>query len=82
MADGALRSPLDKGAGILRSRVPEWLSVSPLKEMVLKVEPAKPAHGGDGALVRVSEAGQGLTSIRRSRRCSGIPARRTVAVPI
>ncbi len=50
MADGALRSPLDKGAGILRSRVPEWLSVSPLKDMILKVEPAKPVHGGEGAL--------------------------------
>lgn len=48
--DGGLRSPIDKGYGVLKRRVPEWLATAPLKDMVLKVHTAQPRHGGEGAL--------------------------------
>ena len=36
--------------GVLRRCVPDWLSSSPLNDMVLKCVPARPKDGGDGAL--------------------------------
>lgn len=36
--------------GILKTRVPEWLSSPPLSYHVLKYMPAQPKHGGGGAL--------------------------------
>lgn len=36
--------------GVLRRMVPRWLSESPVRPMVLAVQPAQPRDGGDGAL--------------------------------
>ncbi|MCB9988085.1 MAG: Smr/MutS family protein [Rhodospirillales bacterium] len=36
--------------GVLRRRVPQWLSMAPFSEIVLRVIPARPQHGGEGAL--------------------------------
>ncbi len=36
--------------GVLRRRVPEWLSTPPLSTMVAAFASAGPRHGGDGAL--------------------------------
>ena len=36
--------------GVLRRRVPEWLSTPPLQDVVLKSVRAQPKDGGDGAL--------------------------------
>lgn len=36
--------------GILRRRVPEWLGMHPLSDIVLRAIPAQPKDGGDGAL--------------------------------
>jgi len=36
--------------GILKVRVPEWLSLSPLRPYVLQFTPAVRSHGGEGAL--------------------------------
>lgn len=41
---------LTPSTGILKTRVPQWLSVSPLSYHVLKYIPAQPQHGGSGAL--------------------------------
>jgi DNA-nicking Smr family endonuclease len=41
---------LTPSAGILKTRVPQWLSVSPLSYHVLKYTQAQPQHGGSGAL--------------------------------
>ena len=41
---------LTPSTGVLKSRVPQWLSVSPLSYHVLKYTPAQPQHGGSGAL--------------------------------
>lgn len=38
-----------EGEGILKQRLPQWLSLPPLREMVLKVFQAAPQHGGSGA---------------------------------
>lgn len=38
-----------KGQGILRSYVPEWLTLPPLAGKILRCYPAQPHHGGDGA---------------------------------
>lgn len=35
--------------GVLRHQVPQWLSLAPLKNIVLQVTPANRRHGGDGA---------------------------------
>lgn len=35
--------------GVLRQRLPEWLGQMPLRPLVLKCEPARRQHGGDGA---------------------------------
>lgn len=37
------------GEGILKQRVPQWLGVPPLRDVVLKVFQAAPQHGGGGA---------------------------------
>lgn len=47
---GPLRDPLSAGGGILRASVPEWLAESSLRGIILKTAPARPQHGGDGAL--------------------------------
>lgn len=36
--------------GVLRQKVPQWLSEPPLGGIVLKSSPAQPKHGGSGAL--------------------------------
>lgn len=36
--------------GILKKRVPQWLAMPPLRDIVLRTSPARPHHGGDGAL--------------------------------
>jgi DNA-nicking Smr family endonuclease len=40
----------DVPEGVLKQKVPQWLSVPPLSEAVLKVLPATQGHGGSGAL--------------------------------
>ena len=45
-----LRSPLDKGTGVLKRSVPLWLEEAPLAGVVLKAQIAQPRHGGEGAL--------------------------------
>lgn len=35
--------------GVLRRKLPEWLSLSPLRDIVLDFCPAKVRHGGEGA---------------------------------
>lgn len=39
-----------KSEGVLRRRVPEWLTMPPLRAIVLRGVPARPQHGGTGAL--------------------------------
>ncbi len=39
----------DLKPGILKQKLPEWLSMSPLRQMVLKITPAQARHGGGGA---------------------------------
>lgn len=36
--------------GVLKQKVPQWLNVPPLKDIVLKVLPAHRTHGGEGAV--------------------------------
>lgn len=36
--------------GILKQKVPQWLSLPPLSDIILKITPATPSHGGSGAL--------------------------------
>lgn len=38
------------GRGVLREKTPEWLREGELANIVLRFYPAKPQHGGDGAL--------------------------------
>ena len=38
------------GTGVLRRRVPEWLSQPPARSAVAGVSPAEARHGGEGAL--------------------------------
>lgn len=46
--------PLEPGRGVLRRVVPEWLAAPGLRATVVGFSPARPEHGGDGALyVRV-----------------------------
>jgi DNA-nicking Smr family endonuclease len=41
----------DRGPrGVLRDAVPRWLAAGSYRDQVLSVEPARPQHGGDGAL--------------------------------
>lgn len=46
-AGGAI---FDVPEGVLKQKVPQWLSVPPLAEAVLKIIPATQKHGGSGAL--------------------------------
>ena len=39
-----------RGGGVLRRQVPHWLTQPPLGALVLSTAPARPDHGGDGAL--------------------------------
>lgn len=39
----------DHAPGVLRQKVPQWLSLPPLKEKILKIVPAVQRHGGTGA---------------------------------
>ena len=36
-------------AGVLRSALPEWCAQPPLRQMIIALRNAAPAHGGDGA---------------------------------
>ena len=36
--------------GILKEKTPEWLTTPPLNQYILKIQTARPQHGGDGAL--------------------------------
>ena len=38
------------GEGVLKARVPDWLHMPPNSERVLAFTPARPHHGGAGAL--------------------------------
>lgn len=40
----------DRETGVLKRNVPRWLNETPVRHMVLAVEPAQPRHGGGGAL--------------------------------
>ena len=39
----------DTGVGVIKSRLPDWLSTPPLNQLVLKSVEAKQKHGGGGA---------------------------------
>lgn len=41
---------MESRPGVLRRSVPAWLARPPLADMVLQVSPARPKHGGEGAL--------------------------------
>lgn len=43
-------SLLTSKIGILKQKTPEWLTTPPLNAYVLKIETARPNHGGEGAL--------------------------------
>jgi len=36
--------------GVLKQKTPQWLSMSPLSPYILDIQPARPNHGGEGAL--------------------------------
>ncbi len=38
-----------QGEGILRRHVPEWLKAGPYASRILRLSPARPPHGGEGA---------------------------------
>lgn len=42
--------PLPPARGLLRTQVPDWLTLPPLADLVLDVTPAHANHGGSGAL--------------------------------
>lgn len=42
--------PLPVPVGVLRHQVPHWLSLPPLRSIVLRAAPAHIRHGGDGAI--------------------------------
>lgn len=46
-AGGAI---FDVPEGVLKRRVPDWLSMPPLRDLVLKIMQASPHHGGGGAV--------------------------------
>ncbi len=39
----------DRDSGVLRRNLPRWLGEAPVRHMVLRLESARPQHGGDGA---------------------------------
>ena len=40
---------LERKAGVLRQKTPQWLTAAPLNDYVLRIETARPQHGGNGA---------------------------------
>ncbi len=42
-------APMPVRKGILRHQVPQWLTLAPLRQVVLQVSPANIRHGGEGA---------------------------------
>jgi DNA-nicking Smr family endonuclease len=42
-------SSIPQGQGVLKTRLPDWLSTSPLNDIVLRHEQAQQKHGGGGA---------------------------------
>lgn len=48
-SDNDIYSSKRDGIGVLKSRLPEWVSIPPLSDMVLRIEPAHKSHGGGGA---------------------------------
>jgi len=53
---GKMSAP-DRERGVLRAKVPQWLALPDLRELVIGFEPAHIGHGGEGALyVRVRKA--------------------------
>ncbi len=48
-SEGGLRDPLSSGQGVLKRRLPEWLQDPAIAPYVLKLQGAKPQHGGGGA---------------------------------
>jgi len=52
---GAARNDLegsympDRDSGVLRRNLPRWLGEGPVRQMVLRIETARPQHGGEGA---------------------------------
>ena len=43
------REPLGERRSVLRAALPRWLDEAPNRERVLRCDPARPRHGGDGA---------------------------------
>lgn len=41
--------PLPVPVGVLRHQVPHWLTLEPLRQIVLRLAPAQRQHGGEGA---------------------------------
>jgi DNA-nicking Smr family endonuclease len=41
--------PLPVPVGVLRHQIPHWLTLPPLRAIVLRIAPAQRQHGGDGA---------------------------------
>ena len=39
----------DRDSGVLRRNLPRWLGEAPMRPLVLRLESARPQHGGDGA---------------------------------
>ena len=39
----------DRDSGVLRRNLPRWLAEAPMRPLVLRLESARPQHGGDGA---------------------------------
>lgn len=39
----------DRDSGVLRRNLPRWLGEGPVRQMVLRIESARPQHGGEGA---------------------------------
>ena len=39
----------DRDSGVLRRNLPRWLSEGAVRQMVLRIESARPQHGGEGA---------------------------------
>jgi DNA-nicking Smr family endonuclease len=52
---GGARDDVDRGfmpdrdSGVLRRNLPRWLGEGPVRQMVLRIEAARPQHGGEGA---------------------------------
>ena len=49
VGESGRRDPLERGQGVLRQKLPEWLEGGALASHVLQYVHARPQHGGDGA---------------------------------